>query len=125
MLSVRCSRPRNEGVKRMDQEDGYQIARALLLVGGIVAIAFGATALGSIGTLATVSLDRLLSFSGPLFTIVVGVVALVTAGKIRDESIDVVLAVLGFIAGGAGGVLVAIAGVSAIISRHTLKGSTS
>ncbi len=109
----------------MDQEDGYQIARALLLVGGIVAIAFGATALGSMGTLATVSVDKLLSFSGPLFTVAVGVVALVTAGKVKDESIDVVLAVLGFVAGGAGGVLVAIAGISAIVSRHTLKGSTS
>ncbi len=109
----------------MDQEDGYEIARALLLVGGIVAIAFGATALGSIGTLASVSVDRLLSFSGPLFTIAVGVVALVAAGKVKDEPVNVILAVLGFIAGGAGGVLVAVAGISAIISRHTLKGATN
>ena len=107
----------------MNQEDGYQIARTLLLIGGIVAIAFGATALGSMGSLATINMTRLLSFAGPLFTIVVGAVALVAAGKVSDEPIDVVLAVLGFIAGGAGGVLVAVAGISAIISRHTLKAS--
>ena len=107
----------------MNQEDGYQIARTLLLIGGIVAIAFGATTLGGFGALSTISLDRLTSLTGPLFTIVVGAVALVAAGKVSDEPIDVVLAVLGFIAGGAGGVLVAVAGISAIISRHTLKGS--
>ena len=107
----------------MNQEDGYQIARTLLLIGGIVALAFGATALGSVGSLSTINLARLTSLSGPLFTIIVGAVALVAAGRVRDEPIDVVLAVIGFIAGGAGGVLVAVAGISAIISRHTLKGS--
>jgi hypothetical protein len=113
------------GVKRVNQEDGYQIARALLLIGGIVAIAFGATALGAnIFTLRTYS--DFLTFSGPLFAMIVGVVALVTASRVKEEWLDVVLAVLGFMAsagaGAAGGVLVAIAGVWAIISRHTLKG---
>lgn len=106
----------------MNQEDGYQIARALLLIGGIVAIAFGATELGTMNTL---SLDRLLSLSGPLMPVIVGVVALVTASKVKDESMNIVLAVLGFIAGGAGGVLIAIAGILAIISKHTLKSPVS
>jgi hypothetical protein len=104
----------------MNQEDGYSISRALLLIGGIVAIAFGATALGANIFTARTYAD-LLTFSGPLFAMVVGVVALVTSSKVNDEALNVVLAVLGFIAGGAGGVLVAIAGVWAIISRHTLK----
>jgi hypothetical protein len=107
----------------MNQEDGYSIARALLLIGGIVAIAFGATALGS-NLFQARTYSDLLTFSGPLFAMVVGVVALVTSSRVKDEALDVVLAVLGFIAGGAGGVLVAIAGVWAIISRHTLKGQS-
>jgi len=107
----------------MNQEDGYQIARTLLLIGGIVAIAFGATELGGIGVVTSVSLATLTSISGPLFTIIVGAVALVTANRVSNEPMNVVLAVLGFIAGGAGGVLVAVAGISAIISRHALKGS--
>jgi|SRR5215471_2552466 len=106
----------------MNQEDGYQISRALLLIGGIVAIAFGATALGT-NIFSTRTFSDLLTFSGPLFAMVVGVVALVTSSKVKEEALDVVLAVLGFIAGGAGGILVAVAGVWAIISRHTLKGS--
>ncbi len=109
----------------MNQEDGYQIARTLLLIGGIVAIAFGATTLGGIAAITTLSLARLTSISGPLFTIVVGAVALVTANKVSDEPMNVILAVLGFIAGGAGGVLVAVAGISAIISRHALKGQAA
>jgi hypothetical protein len=104
----------------MNQEDGYSIARALLLIGGIVALAFGATALGVNVTGANYS--TLLSFPGPLLTMIVGVVALVGSSRVKDEALDIVLAVLGFIAGGAGGVLVAIAGVWAIVSRHTLKG---
>ncbi len=105
----------------MNQEDGYQIARALLLIGGIVALAFGATALGVNLTTARV-LSDILAFPGPLFTMIVGVVAMVASSRVKDEAINIVVAVLGFIAGGAGGVLVAIAGVWAIISRHTLKG---
>lgn len=105
----------------MNQEDGYQLARALLLIGGIVAIAFGATALGA-NLFNSRTYSDLLTFSGPLFAMVVGVVALVTSSRVKQEALDVVLAVLGFMAGGIGGVLVAIAGVWAIISRHTLKG---
>ncbi len=105
----------------MNQEDGYQLSRALLLIGGIVAIAFGATTLGT-NLFNSRTYSDLLTFSGPLFAMVVGVVALVTSSRVKQEVLDVVLAVLGFMAGGIGGVLVAIAGVWAIISRHTLKG---
>ncbi len=105
----------------MNQEDGYQIARALLLIGGIVALAFGATALG-INITGGRAFSDLLAFPGPLLTMIVGVVAMVASSRVKDEAINIVVAVLGFIVGGAGGVLVAIAGVWAIISRHTLKG---
>ena len=90
-------------------------------MGGIVALAFGATELGTMASLASVNVARLLSLSGPLFALAVGVVALVSASRIKEESINIVLAVLGFITLGVGGVLIAISGLVAIISRHTMK----
>ena len=73
--------------------------------------------------LPTRGLSDLTSISGPLFTIVVSIIALVTANRVRDEPVNFILAVLGFIAGGAGGALVAVAGISAVISRHAPTGS--
>ena len=105
----------------MKQEDAYSLARAILLIGGIVAIAFGATLLGSLVTNARTVAD-ITSVPGPLLTVMVGVAALVASSRVKDESIDIVLAVLGFVAGGIGGILVAIAGIWAIISRHAIRG---
>ena len=104
----------------MNQQDGFQIAHALLLIGGIVALAFGATAVGS-SVFSSRTLGDLFTISGPLFAMVVGVAALITSSKVNEEAVDVVLAVLGFMAVASGGILVAIAGVWAIVSRHTLK----
>jgi hypothetical protein len=104
----------------MNQDDGYQIAKALLIIGGIVALAFGATELGSLGNAATLRNATLFSLTGPLMTLVVGAVALVAAGRVAEESFAIMAAVLGFIVGGAGGVLVAIAGISAIASKYAL-----
>jgi hypothetical protein len=104
----------------MNQDDGYQIAKALLMIGGIVALAFGATELGSLGNAATLTNATLFTLTGPLMTLVVGAVALVAAGRVAEESFAIVAAVLGFIVGGAGGVLVAIAGISAIASKYAL-----
>jgi hypothetical protein len=104
----------------MNQEDAYSLARAILLIGGIVAIAFGATTLGaSISSHTT--LQAALTDYTPLLGVIVGVVALVASSRIKDEAIAIVMAVLGFLAGGLGGVLVAIGGIWAIISRYTLK----
>ena len=104
----------------MNQEDSYSLARALLLIGGILAIAFGATYFGA--NLANYSnISRALANTGSLLSIVVGVVALVASSRVKDEAIDVILALLGFLAGGWGGALVAIGGIWAIISRYTLK----
>ena len=104
----------------MNQDDAYSLARAILLIGGIVAIAFGATALGANIT-SYRTLANAFSYTTPLLTVIVGAVALVTSNRVRDEPIDIVLAVLGFLAGGLGGVLVAIGGIWALISRHTIK----
>ncbi|MDG6983842.1 MAG: hypothetical protein JRN28_04780, partial [Nitrososphaerota archaeon] len=79
----------------MKQDDAYSLARAILLIGGIVAIAYGATTLG-----ANIASYRTLadSFANttPLLTVIVGVVALVTSNRVKEKNIDIVLAVLGF-----------------------------
>ena len=104
----------------MNQEDAYSLARAILLIGGIVAIAFGATTLGAnIASYRT--FPDALANTAPLLTLIVGVAALVTSSRVKDEAIDIVLAVLGFLAGGLGGVLVAIGGIWALISKYTIK----
>jgi hypothetical protein len=104
----------------MNQDNSYSLARALLLIGGIIAIAFGATTLGA--NLASYrTLANALADTTPLLTVIVGVVALVTSSRVKDEAIDIILAVLGFLAGGLGGVLVAIGGIWALISKYTMK----
>ena len=104
----------------MNQDDAYSLARAILLVGGILAIAFGATALGADLSSYTAA-SSVFANPGPLHGMIVGVVALVASRRIKDEAIALVMAVLGFLAGGLGGVLVAIGGIWALISRYTIK----
>lgn len=104
----------------MKQEDAYSLARALLLIGGILATAFGATALGANLT-SYRTLPDVVANTAPLLSMIVGVVALVASSRIKEEAIAIVMAVLGFLAGGLGGVLVAIGGIWALISRYTLK----
>ena len=94
-----------------------------MLVGGIVALVIGAIELANIDVLRAVVTSNTattLSLFGPTMLIVAGVVALASSSRISDEPLDVVLAVLGILAGGAGGALVAIGGISAIISKHAL-----
>ncbi|MDG6902333.1 MAG: hypothetical protein JRM80_10310 [Nitrososphaerota archaeon] len=105
----------------MNQEDAYSLSRAILLIGGIVAIALGATALGANIT-SFRTFGNALANTTPLLTVIVGVVALVASNRVKDEAIDIVLAVLGFLAGGLGGVLVAIGGIWALIAKYTIKG---
>lgn len=106
----------------MKQEDAYSLARAILLIGGIVALAFGATALGAqVSGNASNYANAIATDYTPLLTVIVGVVALVASSRIKDESVAIVMTVLGFLAGGLGGVLVAIGGIWALISRYTIK----
>ena len=104
----------------MNQEDAYSLARAILLIGGVVAIAYGATLLGNYFTNGRTFTD-IFAVQGPVLGVIVGVVALVASSRVKEEPVAIVLAVLGFLAGGLGGVLVAIGGIWAIISRYTLK----
>ena len=108
----------------MKQEDAYSLARAVLLIGGIVALAFGATAFGAqvSGHTANIATSVANDYT-PLLTVIVGVVALVASSRIKEEPIAIIMAVLGFLAGGLGGVLVAIGGVWALITRYTIKSS--
>ncbi len=110
-------------MKRLNQQDAYKVARALLLVGGLLSLVLGAIGLANVNVLralAASSAPSSLDLFGPTMLVVVGIVALATANKVEDEPVDIVLAVLGILAGGVGGVLVAIAGISAIVSKHTL-----
>lgn len=104
----------------MKQDDAYSLARAVLLIGGILAIAFGATTLGANITNYRTPSDALAN-TGPLLGVIVGVAALVLSSRIREEPIAIVMAVLGFLAGGLGGVLVAVGGIWALVSRYTMK----
>ena len=120
-LQLQHKRRRGGEKQRMNQEDAYSLSRAILLIGGIVAIALGATALGANIT-SFRTFGNALANTTPLLTVIVGVVALVASNRVKDEAIDIVLAVLGFLAGGLGGVLVAIGGIWALISKYTIKG---
>ncbi len=104
----------------MNQDDAYSLARAILLIGGIVALAFGATLLGSYFTNGR-PLSDILAVQGPLLGVIVGIAALVASSRIKVEAVAIIMAVLGFLAGGLGGVLVAIGGIWAVITRYTLK----
>ena len=114
--------PQGGEIEKMKQDDAYSLARAILLKGGILAIAFGATTLGS-NLVNYRTLGDALTNTAPLLGIIVGVVALVASSRIKDEAIAIVMAVLGFLAGGHGGVLVAIGGIWALVTRYTLKQS--
>lgn len=94
-----------------------------MLVGGLISLVVGAIGLANANLLravATANAGTSMDLFGPTLLIVVGVVALATASRVEDEPLDIVLAVLGILAGGAGGALVAIAGISAIVSKHAL-----
>ncbi|MDG6929385.1 MAG: hypothetical protein JRN39_07945 [Nitrososphaerota archaeon] len=97
----------------MNQEDGYEIARVLLLIGGILSLVFGATGLARGG-----AFDGL---TGPVLLLVAGVVALFATSRVRDQTIAIAVTILGLLAGGAGGTIVALAGILSIVSRHALK----
>ena len=78
----------------MNQDDAYSLARAILMIGGIVAIAFGGTTLG-VNITSYRALADTFANTTPLLTGIVGVVALVTASRVKEEAIDIVPAVLG------------------------------
>ncbi len=90
------------------------ISRILVLVGGIVLIVFGLfTVLG--GSFESRNLG--VSISGSIFGIAVGVVALYGHTRIGEVVWAIILLVLGYFAGGLGGLLVLLGSLIALIMR--------
>lgn len=67
----------------MNQNEGYEISRALLVVGGIVAIVLGGTQLASVGLFNLASAARDLTLFYPVMAVVVGAIALLAATTSR------------------------------------------
>jgi len=88
------------------------VARILVLLGGILLILFGLfTVLG--GSFESRYLG--ISISGSIFGIIVGLVALYGHKRIGEPVWAVILAVLGYFAGGIGGLLVLLGSLIALI----------
>lgn len=99
----------------VDAEGGYEFSRVLAVAGGIIAIVFGA--LGVVTAGAVINREVLLA----TFSIVVGIIAVITSPDIKSETIDILLIVLGFIANNFGGILIGIAGIVALVSKYILS----
>ena len=88
------------------------ISRILVLIGGILLIVFGLfTVLG--GSFDSRYLG--VSISGSIFGLVVGIIALYGYTRIGEVLWAVILAVLGYFAGGLGGILVLLGSLIALI----------
>lgn len=98
----------------MNQQELNGIARALLLAGGVVAIALGGLEL--LG--AAIRLSGLGAIR-PIFGVVVGVLALATMNQVKSEAIQLVLIVLGLISGNAGGYLITLAGIIGLVAKYS------
>ncbi len=98
----------------MNSEDGYGFSRMLVLAGGIIAIVLGALDVVTAGSF--INREVLLG----TFSIVVGIIAVISTADIRSESIDLLLVVLGFITNNFGGILVGIGGIVALLSKYML-----
>ncbi len=104
----------------MDQRQVYGLAKALLLAGGVVAIVLGGIDLVVVG-LRGVGLGAV----RPVIAVAAGVIGLLTLNEQKNEGIQLVLIVLGLVGGNAGGVLIAVAGVTALVGRYALGLTTS
>jgi hypothetical protein len=97
----------------------HSLARLLLLIGGVVlllaAVLQISNNLRGVLDLAprALSLDALTS---EIIGILVGVLALVGAGQIKNPAWSIILLVLGFLVGGLGGILVFIGALIALVA---------
>ncbi len=91
-----------------------ELARILVLIGGVLLVVFGLfTVLGGSFELRNLGF----SISGSIFGIAVGLIALYGYTRIREVVWAVILLVLGYVAGGLGGLLVALGSLIALIMR--------
>lgn len=89
-----------------------ELSKILVLIGGILLILFGIfTVVG--GSFDTRYLG--ISLSGSIFGIIVGLIALWARSHIGEPVFAVILAVLGYFAGGLGGLLVLIGSLIALV----------
>ena len=92
-----------------------ELSRILVLIGGILLIVFGLfTVLGGSFDARYVGI----SLSGSIFGIVVGILALVGNTRIGEPVWAVILAVLGYFAGGLGGLLVLLGSLIGLILHY-------
>ena len=99
-------------MSKMAKMEVKGVARILVLIGGILLILFGLfTVLG--GSFESRYLG--ISISGSIFGIIVGLVALYGHKRIGEPVWAVILAVLGYFAGGIGGLLVLLGSLIALI----------
>lgn len=92
-----------------------QLSKILVLIGGILLILFGLfTVLGGSFEARYIGI----SLSGSIFGIVVGLIALFGNTRIGEPVWAVILAVLGYFAGGLGGLLVLLGSLIALIMHY-------
>ena len=92
-----------------------ELSRILVLIGGILLIVFGLfTVLGGSFDARYVGI----SLSGSIFGIVVGLLALFGNTRIGEPVWAVILAVLGYFAGGLGGLLVLLGSLIGLILHY-------
>jgi hypothetical protein len=90
----------------------YLLGGILLILGAILDIAGGLRGLLDFST----TVPSLGSLVGLLIAIVAGVLALVGMGQVSNPALSVILIILGYLAGGLGGIIVIIGAVIALVA---------
>ena len=98
----------------------YSLARLLLIIGGLVLI-LGAVldVVGGLRGLFDLNfrISSLGFLTGVVIAIIAGVVAFIGAGQISNVALNIILVVLGYLAGGLGGILVILGALVAIVTK--------
>ena len=98
----------------------YSLARLLLVIGGLILI-LGAVLdiAGGLRGLFDLNLQfpSLGFLTRVIVAIVVGIVALIGAGQVSNVVLNVILLILGYIAGGIGGILIILGALVALVAK--------
>jgi len=90
----------------------------LTLIGGVLLVVF--SLLGLIGHAVTMPFQVPLlgmTFGFALLPLILGIIAIVLAKRVTDLAWAIVLIIIGFIAGGIGGIIVLLGGILGLIAR--------